>query len=69
MLYEYATRRPGEEEGATRGIATCGASVSARPEGGGSFNGSDGWPIFLFFFTKVTDQHTTHGTRGVHPHR
>eukprot|EP00966_Prymnesium_polylepis_P167643 3875339-Prymnesium_polylepis.1 len=21
------------------------------------------------FFTKVTDQHTTHGTRGVHPHR
>eukprot|EP00966_Prymnesium_polylepis_P228864 5296084-Prymnesium_polylepis.1 len=22
---EYATRRPGEEEGTTRGIATCGA--------------------------------------------
>ena len=33
---EDATWRPGEEEEATRGIATCGASVSARPEGGGS---------------------------------
>eukprot|EP00966_Prymnesium_polylepis_P218208 5050628-Prymnesium_polylepis.1 len=28
--------RPGEEEEATCGIATCGASESARPEGGGS---------------------------------
>eukprot|EP00966_Prymnesium_polylepis_P231127 5348649-Prymnesium_polylepis.1 len=33
---EYATRRPGEVEEATREIATGGASVSARPEGGGS---------------------------------
>ena len=33
---ENATWRPGEVEVATRGIATCGASVSARPEGGGS---------------------------------
>eukprot|EP00966_Prymnesium_polylepis_P184136 4267626-Prymnesium_polylepis.1 len=32
---EYATRRPGEEEDATRGIATGGASVSARPDAGG----------------------------------
>ena len=33
---EYAAWRPSEVEEATRGIATCGASVSARPEGGGS---------------------------------
>eukprot|EP00966_Prymnesium_polylepis_P260922 6026896-Prymnesium_polylepis.1 len=24
---------------------------------------------FICFYTKVTDQHTTHGSRGVHPHR
>eukprot|EP00966_Prymnesium_polylepis_P042105 977790-Prymnesium_polylepis.1 len=25
--------------------------------------------LLLFSPTKGTDQHTTHGTRGVHPHR